>query len=447
MIRVHGTFYCLIFLCASAHIGAASGDTFAAPTEAAKTQESDKKGLEVPNRVLPAVLDAKIEVRRDRTRLVVEMSDPFRLRIFTLINPNRVVIDMPEVLWRLNSPPKPPGRGLIKSYRYGLFRSGDSRFVIDLNGPARVAEPVILPPQGAQGYRLVVDLVPTDGAIFQRLSGWPPGLRGNLAIEQVMAGHIAASPVPSLHPVFATEDPDVSKRIVVIDAGHGGIDSGATGVDGTMEKVLVLDEAFRLRNVLANRGYAVHLTRESDVYIPLAERVSIARGFDADLLISLHADSNPDSSVSGASVYTLSESGSDKEAAALARKENQSDVIAGVALPAQSSSVTSILIGLVQRETMNRANRFAEGAVEALSRTTDILQREPHRSAAFVVLKAADVPAVLIELGYLSNARDCAQTRTNSWRNGVASAIADVVDRQFGTANAASAVTTKQAAE
>ena len=191
----------------------------------------------------------------------------------------------------------------------------------------------------------------------------------------------------------------------------------------------------------------MHLTRETDVYIPLRERVNIARGFDADLFVSLHADSNPDASVSGASVYTLSESGSDKEAAALARKENQSDVIAGVDLAGQSSPVASILIDLAQRDTMNRSGRFAETVVEDLSRATDILPREPHRSAAFVVLKAPDVPAVLIELGYLSNARDCAQVRMNDWRDGVASAISDAVDRDFGVAGPASAVAAKQAAE
>jgi N-acetylmuramoyl-L-alanine amidase len=214
-----------------------------------------------------------------------------------------------------------------------------------------------------------------------------------------------------------------------------------------MEKNLVLDEALRLRNALVKRGYGVRLTRETDVYIPLRERVNIARGYDADLFISLHADSNPDASVSGASVYTLSESGSDKEAAALARKENQSDIIAGVDLAGQSSPVASILIDLAQRDTMNRSGRFAEGVVEQLSRATDILPREPHRSAAFVVLKAPDVPAVLIELGYLSNARDCSQARTNGWRDGVASAIADAVERHFGAQGPASAAVSKQAAE
>lgn len=389
-------------------------------------------------------MDARIGEHPDRTRFVVEVSDPFRVRVFTLTQPDRVVIDMPEVLWRLNGPPRPSGSGLVKSYRYGLFRTGNSRFVIDLNSPASVAEPMVLPPGEGHGYRIVFDLFAVDEAKFARTSGWPSEL------EEKGPGEAPQTPAPTRSVPSATvaSIPASSpKRVVVVDAGHGGIDSGTTGVDGTMEKNLVLDEALRLRSALQKRGYVVHLTRETDVYIPLRERVNVARGFDADLFISLHADSNPDSSVSGASVYTLSESGSDKEAAALARKENQSDVIAGVDLSGQSSPVASILIDLAQRDTMNRSGRFAETAVEELSHATDILPREPHRAAAFVVLKAPDVPAVLIELGYLSNSRDCAQVRTDGWREGVASAIADAVDRHFGEPIPASAAAAKQAAE
>jgi len=389
-------------------------------------------------------MDARIGEHPDRTRFVVEVSDPFRVRVFTLTQPDRVVIDMPEVLWRLNGPPRPSGSGLVKSYRYGLFRTGNSRFVIDLNAPASVAEPMVLPPGEGHGYRIVFDLFAVDEAKFARTSGWPSEL------EEKGPGEAPQTPastrsVPSA--TVASIPASSPKRVVVVDAGHGGIDSGTTGVDGTMEKNLVLDEALRLRSALQKRGYVVHLTRETDVYIPLRERVNVARGFDADLFISLHADSNPDSSVSGASVYTLSESGSDKEAAALARKENQSDVIAGVDLSGQSSPVASILIDLAQRDTMNRSGRFAETAVEELSHATHILPREPHRAAAFVVLKAPDVPAVLIELGYLSNSRDCAQVRTDGWREGVASAIADAVDRHFGEPIPASAAAAKQAAE
>lgn len=395
--------------------------------------------------ILPVVLAARIGEYADRTRLVIEISDPFQMRMFTLANPDRVVIDMPEVFWKLDGTAKPSGRGVIKSYRYGLFRTGDSRFVIDLNGPATTSAPVILPPQDGHGYRVVVDLFASSQPKFEQASGWPSDLRAQDAQRETALRADAAEPGTSAR-IPSAQDAGTAKRIVVIDAGHGGIDSGTIGVDGTLEKNVVLDEARRVRKTLQKHGYDVRLTRDSDVYIPLRERVNIARAYNADLFVSLHADSNPDPLVSGASVYTLSESGSDKEAAALARKENQSDIIAGVDLTGESSPVAGILIDLAQRDTMNRSSRFAGLAVAELGHATDILPREPHRSAAFVVLKAPDVPAALIELGYLTNSSDCAQARTNDWRDGVASAIANAVDRYFGTGAPALAAATKQAA-
>lgn len=374
----------------------------------------------------PMVIDARIGEHKDSTRFVVELSDPVSVRMFTLSNPNRVVLDMPEVLWRLQNAAQPSGKGVVKSYRYGLFRPGDARFVIDLNSPARASEPMIIPPSEGYGYRVVLDLYPTTQAQFDRTAGWPADMRAKEKEAETVA---AIAPPKGVAPVPAPR----GKKVIVIDAGHGGIDSGTVGVDGSMEKDLVLNEAIRLGRELEKRGYTVHLTRDTDIYIPLQERVNIARGYDADLFISLHADSNPDASVAGMSVYTLSESGSDKEAAALAKKENQSDIIAGVDLSGDNSPVASILIDLAQRETMNRSSHFAGNIVSMLPRATDILPREPHRSAAFVVLKAPDVPAVLIELGYLSNLHDCKQMGTDVWRNRVAGAIADAVDRQFET--------------
>jgi N-acetylmuramoyl-L-alanine amidase len=381
---------------------------------------------------VPVVIGARIGEQPDATRFVIEASDPLKMRVFTLANPDRVVIDMPEVLWRLNGADKPTGQGAVKSYRYGLFRPGDSRFVIDLNSPVSTATPMILPPENGYGYRVILDLAPTTQAQFEKSAGWPADLRAREKAAEQVAAIPPPSLVPALKPTLPTTESVPKKKVVVIDPGHGGIDSGTLAVDGSMEKNLVLDEGKRLARALQLRGYTVHMTRDTDIYIPLRERVNIARGYGADLFISLHADSNPDTTVSGASIYTLSESGSDKEAAALARKENQSDIIAGVDLTGQDDAVSHILIDLAQRDTINRSVRFAETAVPRLQQATDILPREPHRSAAFAVLKAPDVPAVLIELGYLSNAHDCTQMATPDWRDAVANAIAGAVDRQFG---------------
>ena len=379
------------------------------------------------------VLSARVGEHSDRTRFVVELSDPVKLRVFMLANPDRVVIDMPEVLWALKSPDRPSGKGAVKSYRYGLFRPGDSRFVIDLNTPVSAPEPMILPPQSGLGYRVVFDLFPTTQAKFEEASGWPADLKAKEAEAEKLAALIGAG-----EGIRKTASQS-TRKIIVLDPGHGGIDSGTTGVDGLMEKDLVLDEAKRLAIVLRKRGYVVRLTRDSDVYIPLKQRVDIARAANADLFVSLHADSNPDAAVNGASVYTLSEKGSDREAALLAKKENQSDIIAGVDLTGQDNAVSQILIDLAQRDTMNRSVRFAQKVVDQLSHATDVIARMPHRSAAFVVLKAPDVPAVLIELGYLSNIRDCDQMGTEAWRLAVANSISNAIERQFAPEQASAA--------
>lgn len=384
-----------------------------APAASAQGQSADSATMTG----LPVVLGLRVGEHGDHTRVVLELSDPVRVGVFTLANPNRAILTLPEALWHPQKPDRPTGRGLVKAYRYGVFRSRESRLIIDLNGAASVRAPVILPPSGGNGYRVVLDLYPTTQAQFERVAGWPADVRERGRAEDLG--------------VLRGAEPETARKVVVIDAGHGGIDAGTTGVNGSREKDLVLDEARRLSRALQRRGYRVHLTRDSDVYVPLRQRVSIARSYDADLFISLHADSNPNAAMAGASVYTLSERGSDREAAALAFKENQSDIIAGVDLKGQDQTVSHILIDLAQRETINRSVRFARTLVPQLSRATSVIARDPHRSAAFAVLKAPDVPAVLIELGYLSNSRDCSQMATASWRSGVANAIAAAVDRQF----------------
>jgi N-acetylmuramoyl-L-alanine amidase len=362
-------------------------------------------------------MSARIGQHDTSTRLVLELSDPVNLRAFTLTNPNRVVLDMPLVEWRLGAPPVPNVSGLIRSYRYGLFREGNSRIVIDLNKPVSVSDVLVLPPSSGFGYRAVIDLYPEEQAKFASNAGWPADLRQRESEAERLA--------------MTGPSQSGGKKILVIDPGHGGIDSGTNGVNGLVEKDLVLAEALRLSKMLKTRGYTVYLTRDRDIFVPLPERVAIARKWHADMLISLHADSNPDSDVNGLSIYTLSDGRSDREAAALAKRENQSDVIAGVDLSGGNEPIAPILIDLAQRDTINRSSRFAETALHRLGKATDLLARSPHRSASLAVLVAPDVPAVLIELGYLSNDSDAGQMNTDRWRAGVAQAIADSVDSNF----------------
>jgi len=204
----------------------------------------------------------------------------------------------------------------------------------------------------------MIDLTPTTREEFAAAAGWPRGAT-------------VASAAPSTSLTAPVRRGDAEKRLVVVDAGHGGIDPGTHGRSGIQEKDLVLAVAKELRKALEATGrYRVQLTRDSDVFIPLRERVNIARALQADLFVSLHADSNDHPDIRGASVYTLSEDASDREAATLAEKENMSDVIAGVDLAGDNSPVASILIDLAQRDTMNRSMRFAERVLTALPRST-----------------------------------------------------------------------------
>jgi N-acetylmuramoyl-L-alanine amidase len=365
---------------------------------------------------MPMVIGVKLTETAGHSRFQVEFSDPVEVRAFTLTNPNRVVVDMPDLVWRLSNAARPSGKGAVKSYRYGQFRKGNSRFIVDLNTPVKFARPQMLAPEGGSGFRLVLDLTPTTAAEFAADAGWPDDLQ---TVSGKPPGRLSG---------------ENGKPLIVLDAGHGGVDPGTHGQSGLQEKDLVLSVARTLRKTLETTGrYRVQLTRDSDVFIPLRGRVAIARAAHADLFVSLHADSNDRRDIRGASVYTLSENASDREAAKLADKENMSDVIGGVNLGGDNNPVASILIDLAQRDTMNRSLRFAETVIGALPAVTSVQAQSPHRSAGFAVLKAPDVPAVLIELGYLTNAKDEGEMETEAWRARVSRAISEAIDTHFKT--------------
>jgi N-acetylmuramoyl-L-alanine amidase len=370
----------------------------------------------------PEVVVNEIRVGRheDHTRLVIDISQKVDVSVFTLADPYRVVIDFPEIGWRIDPAAARQNAGLMKGFRYGLFRPGRSRMVIDLNGPASIANKFLLPPEGLRRYRLVLDLVPSDRASYLKTAGWPENstLEGSSIPEE-----------PQLAP--ALEKPRNAKRVIVIDPGHGGVDPGATGVSGVQEKDLVLTVASAVRDALQRTGrYKVVMTRETDIFLSLKARVAAGRREKADLFLSIHADSAPNSGARGASVYTLSERASDREAEALARSENQSDVIAGVDLTNESDIVTSILIDLAQRETKNSSVKFAQALVPELHQVGGVTQKS-HRFAGFRVLKAPDVPSVLIELGYLSSVQDESEMKTRRWRAKMAAAITRAIDVYF----------------
>ncbi|MCH7860242.1 MAG: N-acetylmuramoyl-L-alanine amidase [Proteobacteria bacterium] len=361
----------------------------------------------------PTVTGVRIGEHPDKTRFVLDLDAPVDFSVFTLSAPYRVVIDLPALRWDIPAGPS-EGKGLIEDYRFGRFSPETSRIVLDVLGPVGVKKSFILPPQGEAGYRLVVDLEAIgEGEFRRRAKAAPP-----------------AAPDPGAPSATPAQPEGV--RVVVLDPGHGGVDPGAIGTSGVYEKEITLAAANDLKKLLEQTGrYHVVLTRDRDVFVALRERVATGRGAGGELFISLHADQHPSSKVRGASVYTLSEKASDQEVEALAARENKSDIIAGLDLADQyDDDVAAILIALTQRETMNCAATFAALAIPELGKNGKLL-RNTHRSAGFRVLKAPDMPSVLIELGYLSNPKDEEQLLSSSGRRKLMDGLVQAIERYF----------------
>ena len=373
-----------------------------------------------------AVTGIRVDQQGITTSVVLDLSAPVEYRLFSLANPNRIVLDFPQLEFRVAAGRAPGGVGVISALRWGLFTPGTSRLVFDLGGPVGIVRIERLPATGQLPARLALDLAPVTPTQFDQAVKAGPMVSS--------AAMVAAIPMPAPPPAVAapaaTPKPN-AKPVIVIDAGHGGIDPGTIGASGTREKNVTLANARQLRRQLQATGrYKVVMTRDSDVYVPLRDRIAMARAAHGDMFISLHADAYDADTLRGASIYTLSEDASDSEAAALAAKENKSDVIAGVDLTQESNTVSSILIDLAQRETKNRSVQFAGLLVGALKNDTKIL-RNAHRYAGFVVLKAPDIPSVLIELGYLSSKADERLLTTAAHRGKITKDILRAVDAYF----------------
>ncbi len=363
-----------------------------------------------------------------QTRFVLDLDKPIPLRAFALADPYRVVIDIPQVSFQLPAGAGTAGRGLIKAFRYGLVMPGGSRIVFDLTGPAKIANSSILDAANGQPPRLVLELEEIDRTSFvQSLAAENrPELRPAIAD----AGDTA---VPVVMPVVAkpTELPD-PRPLIVIDPGHGGIDNG-TQAGGEMEKTLVLGFGLALRDRIEKSGkYRVVMTRTDDTFIPLADRVKVARSQSAALFVSIHADALPrrEGDAQGATIYTLSDRASDAEAERLAEAENKADAIGGVNLTEEPTEVADILIDLAQRETRTFSNRFARLLMGEM-KTTVRMHKNPLKSAGFKVLKAPDVPSVLIELGYVSNKGDLEHLVSENWRTRTVGSMAQAIDAFF----------------
>ncbi|WP_315703731.1 MULTISPECIES: N-acetylmuramoyl-L-alanine amidase [unclassified Bradyrhizobium] len=387
----------------------------------------------------PIVSDARLAGDSRQTRFVLDLDKAVPFRAFVLGDPYRVVVDLPQVSFHLPTGSGTAGRGLIKAFRYGLVLPGGSRIVFDLTGPARIANASVLDSANGQPARLVLELEEVDQTSFAQLIGTESRSqpRANVADAGATATALPPGTPPAIQAPAATTPaappgppaPPDGRPVVVIDPGHGGIDNG-TQTGEVPEKNLVLAFAQALRDRLEKTGkYRVVMTRDDDTFIPLGDRVRIAQKQSADLFVSIHADALPrgEGDAQGATIYTLSDKASDAEAERLAEDENRADAIGGVNLTEEPTDVADILIDLARRETRTFSNRFARLLMNDM-KTAVHMHKRPLKSAGFRVLKAPDVPSVLVELGYVSNKSDMGNLISESWRSRTADAMARAVD-------------------
>ncbi len=367
----------------------------------------------------PVAVGVKLAQSASQAELTFDLSRPVEARAHTLASPDRIVVDLPETAFEVDSGAgraEAAGGPLVKAFRFGLLAPGRSRIVIDLARRACPADVALKPiAEGAEASRLTIAIKPCDDAAFAAAAA-PPDF---------------AAPAPGPAPAAALP-------VIVLDPGHGGIDGGANGVGGVMEKTIVLAFCLELRRQLeATRRYKVLMTRESDQYVDLDSRVAFARDANASLFLSIHADTLTDvGEVSGSTVYTVADRASDAEAARIAARENAASRAPGKAGTADADpGVSNILFDLKRRETLLYSHLFSRTLVDDLRGATR-LNHNPERSAGFVVLKAPEFPSVLVELGYLSNPQDVAALQSAEWRARTAAAVTRAVDAFFANSGA-----------
>jgi N-acetylmuramoyl-L-alanine amidase len=372
---------------------------------------------------LPNVMDVRVTVTPERARLVVDLAARTEFSFVSLDGPDRLAIDVRAATLSVPQPVgKPAGEpGIISDYLIEQAAPDRVRTVLTLSAPAQVQQAYVLDAFDDQPARLVVDIIPATAEEFA----------ANVAKDFAASSTVAPAVTAASTPAGGSELPLATKPLVVLDPGHGGIDSGAETRNGVKEKDVVLAFALRLQELLVASGrFDVALTREDDSFLRLEERVALARTNKANIFISIHADSFQQAEIRGASVYTRDENATDVLDKVLADNENKTDVIAGFSMPQMAPEVVDILLDLMRREMRHQSFTLAQAIVHQLEPSVQ-LRRFPVRQADFFVLQAPDVPSVLVELGFLSNADDQANLLQGEWQDRTADAVARGISTYF----------------
>jgi N-acetylmuramoyl-L-alanine amidase len=411
----------------------------------------------------PQMLAARVSATPERARLVIDLSEATQFAIVSLDEPNRIAVDVKASGVPTIAPQEVNGEGIVSSFTTLMIEDERARTELVLSAPVVVQQAYLLDPIGGQPARLVVDLILTSVEDFKaRVAADLASSVAHQNGQAAEAGQGAASsePPPSSEPPATTSsaepepaassepqaaEPSLvrsgpavpveagteSRPLIVLDPGHGGIDNGASAPSGIHEKDITLGFALQLRDYLMKTGrFDVALTRDDDTYLTLNDRVNLARQNKADLFISLHADTFQQADARGASIYTRDERATDILDAVLAEGENRADIVAGYVQPDVKPAVVSVLVDLMRRQVRQQAYLAAQSIVKAMEPSV-ALRKFPVRQADFFVLQAPDIPSMLIELGFMSNAEDIANLENQDWRDRVVSAIAEGVDVFF----------------
>ena len=367
-----------------------------------------------------AAYAARIVGDRARTRIVLEFDRRPEIAVRYIGKPDRIVVDLPSTVFTFPDADL-EARGLFRDIRYGSMDAGSARLVLTADRPARLVASEVMANENGEGYRLVLDAEMVSQQDFEKLVNEQSWMTASVddASASLRGGRVAA-----------VERATTGAFVIAIDAGHGGIDAGATGAaTKTQEKEITLAFAKALAERLKGEpGIEAFLVREGDEFLSLAERVTIARQRGANLLISFHADTLRQNNIRGATVYTISDKASDRMAADLAERENLSDAVGGVSYSSEPAEVSDILLDLTRRETQAFSISMADSVVKSFEGQVALINN-PHRYAGFRVLQAHDVPSILLELGFLSNKEDEKQLLDPAWRVKIAELLAAAIKR------------------